>query len=857
MPRYVPPPTIQICQFPLDVDDCEIENDTPALNSRTRRRATRRKSTPSNFAPSSTQHHNRELRRIRSTGPPARATAKSLSDEDSDAHELPVKEDRQQAINRTHPFGIRVWNSPLYHQDNLADDGTGILIPEHLVSKWTYVFNILWTVIFGWWLSLLVLTAGIICLALARSHIQPTYGRVLCNLAGYILFPFNKPVRCSTENGQSPAGEREVSTSRQGEQVCTELEQDQLLCYPRMTYDTRYRTFEDSTDATSTRGWPEPMESPKFAATSKQWTAESTFFYVVLHILIIPTFLIVAAICWWLVLPLPMARMLVRLLRNLQSRALELYFERSSDPSLWATETGSTVLLYNCASIDVNSWKYSFGGVNIVLINLMAIATLTGFDWLILLKCLHLHSLSLSPSMLFFGSLLGIIPLAYVIGQAVASISTQSSMGISAAVNALFSTIFEVIFYCVALSQGKSELVEGCIIGSVLAGVLFLPGLSMCFGALKRKTQRFNSKSAGVTSTMLLFAMVGVFSPTLFYSIYGTYVIKCKSCTHSVVSDSQIASPNCRSCSVSQQLDLHEPLYNEMLRPFSYLCAFLLLLAYIIGLWFSLRTHSSVIWNKSEERPHDGFRGHHEPIRTQHRNALDNQQVSKRPAHPRRHHRMSSSGGMDLPQCDVISEVPELTQQIDQPRSENAPTGRPKDVQQIPGHVGSLRHVPNWGRSKSLLILLTATVFYCLLAVILIDAVDTILQEFYIEERFLGLTIFALIPNATEIWNAILFAVNGNIALSVEIGSAYALQVCLLQIPALVFFSAVLHPHKPREGHIFSMVLPQWDMFVVIFAVFLHGYMQNEGRSNYFKGSILLLSYAVIVVGFLLSSGRD
>lgn len=31
---------------------------------------------------------------------------------------------------------------------------------------------------------------------------------------------------------------------------------------------------------------------------------------------------------------------------------------------------------------------------------------------------------------------------------------------------------------------------------------------------------------------------------------------------------------------------------------------------------------------------------------------------------------------------------------------------------------------------------------------------------------------------------------NGNIALSMEIGSAYALQVCLLQIPALVAWSA-------------------------------------------------------------------
>lgn len=41
---------------------------------------------------------------------------------------------------------------------------------------------------------------------------------------------------------------------------------------------------------------------------------------------------------------------------------------------------------------------------------------------------------------------------------------------------------------------------------------------------------------------------------------------------------------------------------------------------------------------------------------------------------------------------------------------------------------------------------------------------------------------------------------NGNIALSMEIGSAYALQVCLLQIPAVVLFSAIYaHLVEPTE----------------------------------------------------------
>ncbi|KAK4996741.1 hypothetical protein LTR66_003715 [Elasticomyces elasticus] len=97
---------------------------------------------------------------------------------------------------------------------------------------------------------------------------------------------------------------------------------------------------------------------------------------------------------------------------------------------------------------------------------------------------------------------------------------------------------------------------------------------------------------------------------------------------------------------------------------------------------------------------------------------------------------------------------------------------------------------------------------------------------------------------------------NGNIALSMEIGSAYALQVLLLQIPALVLFSAVhgrfIDPAYIID-HTFTLIFPQWDMVTVILCVFLLGYVLGEGKSNYFKGSMLILSYLVVVVGFWFS----
>jgi Ca2+:H+ antiporter len=48
---------------------------------------------------------------------------------------------------------------------------------------------------------------------------------------------------------------------------------------------------------------------------------------------------------------------------------------------------------------------------------------------------------------------------------------------------------------------------------------------------------------------------------------------------------------------------------------------------------------------------------------------------------------------------------------------------------------------------------------------LLVDVVDEVLQESGIDEKFLGVTLFALVPNTTEFMNAISFALNGNIAL--------------------------------------------------------------------------------------------
>ena len=48
---------------------------------------------------------------------------------------------------------------------------------------------------------------------------------------------------------------------------------------------------------------------------------------------------------------------------------------------------------------------------------------------------------------------------------------------------------------------------------------------------------------------------------------------------------------------------------------------------------------------------------------------------------------------------------------------------------------------------------------------LLVQVVDVVLEGSGIDEKFLGVTLFALVPNTTEFLNAISFAMNGNIAL--------------------------------------------------------------------------------------------
>ena len=455
----------------------------------------------------------------------------------SDAESFTLK-DRQNAINETHPFGIRIWKPALYKKNRSVEktaEGDIHSSPGGRVDKWLWTFNLLWTLLFGWWLAAVAAAGAITCFALGLAPGSAEYGRVLWGLAGYLFFPFGQFVKLEQDEAYADEDEGEGRSITEYEQWQNGDIEDGRLFFGPLTSTPivgRRRDSMDSADENDSllgrtrrgAGRNNTNSDRKRRLFGRgQWNVGRVIFFVFFYFLITPLMLFVSGICWFLVFWIPMGKVTLLLFHHLRRHPLALTFHSDAAYSRGSSgRSSSSILLCTYRAVGLKYWKYTIDGTNIFLINLIGVVLFVIFDYWVLDVALGLNSFLVHPGFVFALALFSIIPLAYFIGQAVASISAQSSMGLGAAINAFFSTVVEVFLYCVALRQGKAQLVEGSIIGSIFAGILFLPGLSMCFGAIKRKTQRFNVKSAGVTSTMLLFATIAAFGPTLFYQIYGT-----------------------------------------------------------------------------------------------------------------------------------------------------------------------------------------------------------------------------------------------------------------------------------------------------------------------------------------------
>ena len=175
---------------------------------------------------------------------------------------------------------------------------------------------------------------------------------------------------------------------------------------------------------------------------------------------------------------------------------------------------------------------------------------------------------------IFIVSAIGVIPTAALMGKATEELAARSGPGIGGLLNVTFGNAPEIIIAVFALAEGLQEVVKASLVGSILGNTLLVLGAAAFVGGLGRDRQYFNRTAASVQSAMLLLATAALVMPAVYEMSVGR----------------GLPAPT------AVHID-----YDPTVEHLSLAVAIILMLTYVAGLIFSLKTHRD-LFNPPHEK---------------------------------------------------------------------------------------------------------------------------------------------------------------------------------------------------------------------------------------------------------------
>ncbi len=138
--------------------------------------------------------------------------------------------------------------------------------------------------------------------------------------------------------------------------------------------------------------------------------------------------------------------------------------------------------------------------------------------WLLLLipVAILVELLHGSEVLLFSTSVLAVIPLAGLMGEATEALAEKTGPRLGGLLNATLGNAAELIITLFAVRAGLLDLVKASLIGSILGNVLLVMGFSILAGGLKNGVQKFDRAHVGVDATMTILAVIALSVPSFF-----------------------------------------------------------------------------------------------------------------------------------------------------------------------------------------------------------------------------------------------------------------------------------------------------------------------------------------------------
>ena len=160
-------------------------------------------------------------------------------------------------------------------------------------------------------------------------------------------------------------------------------------------------------------------------------------------------------------------------------------------------------------------------------------------------------------TLLFALSVLAIVPLAALLSHATEAVAVKTGDSVGGLLNATLGNLTELVIALTALRAGQYTLVKASVAGAIVANTLFLLGGSFLLGGLKHHVQDYNRLNARLQTSLLFLATIAMLIPS------------------AVLEADSIAAT-----AFTQKLSIG--------------LSVLLILAYGMGLLFSLKTHREI-----------------------------------------------------------------------------------------------------------------------------------------------------------------------------------------------------------------------------------------------------------------------
>jgi Ca2+:H+ antiporter len=131
---------------------------------------------------------------------------------------------------------------------------------------------------------------------------------------------------------------------------------------------------------------------------------------------------------------------------------------------------------------------------------------------------------ALDPVAVFLLSILGIVPLANLLAEATEALAFHAGPKAGALLNATFGTAVELILLFALLRSGQIAVVKAALVGSILASLILVVGLSQLLGGLQNGIQRFDREGSGMAAAMMTLAVIGLALPTVLGIVHQAYL---------------------------------------------------------------------------------------------------------------------------------------------------------------------------------------------------------------------------------------------------------------------------------------------------------------------------------------------